>query len=133
MPLTEKEIIILSTRGMRLTVDEALAYLKSNNYEISKKTYHRILKKILTKHSETANDIAKNFLPDHVEMVNEMINIKKLMYIEYEKEEDPSRRVKILSQITEQNTYVSGYSEDTKQIIEEVRKRIGNEEKANNL
>lgn len=131
--LSDKETVILATKSMRFTVKEALKYLESQNYYMSESKYHRILKKISSRSKEIAYDIARNFLPDHVNMVNEMINIKKMMYQDYDKEPDFFKRVAILAKITEQNTYISGYSEDTKQIIEEVQRKIGNEEKTNSL
>jgi hypothetical protein len=133
MPLTDREIAVLSTKFMWFTVDECLKYLEDRGFTMNKRKYHRILKRISSRYKEIAFGIAKNFLNDHVDRVQEMINIKKLMYKEYEDEGDHFKRATILAKITEQNTYISGYSEDTKYIIEEVQKRIGNEEKTDNI
>ena len=133
MVLTDKESAVLSTKFMWFTVGEALKYLNDRGFNIQERKYHRILKRISSRYKETAFSIAKNFLEDHVDRVHEMINIKKLMYKAYEAETDHFKRATILSKITEQNTYISGYSEDTKYIIEEVQKKINNEEKTNNI
>jgi len=133
MPLTDRDIAVLSTKFMWFTLDDSLKYLRENGFFMSQAKYYRILKRISSRYKEMAFGIAKNFLEEHVNMVNEMINIKKLMYKEYDEEKDHFKKATILAKITEQNTYISGYSEDTKYIIEEVAKKLGNEEKANSI
>lgn len=133
MALSDRDIAVLSTKFMWFTTKEALKYLSDNGFIMSESKYFRILSRISSRYKERAFGVAKNFLENHVNMVEEMINIKKLMYKEYDDEKDHFKKATILSKITEQNTYISGYSEDTKYIIEEVAKKLGNEEKANNI
>ena len=133
MELTDTEILVLSTKSMRKTVDDSLKYLESRGLIINERKYHRILARISSRYKERAFGVAQNFLEEHTNMVEEMTNIKKLMYEDYEKETDHFKRATILAKITEQNTYISGYSEDTKIIIEEVAKKLGYEEKTSSV
>ena len=133
MPLTDKEVIVLATKSMRKTLVDSLKYLDEKGFTMNERTYYRILARISSRYKERGFGVAKNFLEAHTDMVEEMKNIKKLMYEEYENETDHFKRATILAKITEQNTYISGYSEDTKYIIEEVAKKIGNEEKTNSV
>ena len=133
MKLTDKEIAVLSTKFMWFTINDSLKYLEDNGFSMNKRKYYRILTRISSRYKEIAFGVAKNFLEEHVDMVAEMVNIKKLMYKEYKAEKDHFKKATILAKITEQNTYISGYSEDTKYIIEEVAKQIGNEEKTIDL
>lgn len=133
MPLTDIEVIVLSTKAMGKTLENSLEYLEEKGLAINERKYYRILARISSRYKERAFGVAKNFLEAHTDMVEEMTNIKKLMYEQYEAETDHFKKATILVKITEQNTYISGYSEDTKQIIEEVAKQFGNEEKTNSV
>ena len=80
MVLTDLEIVVLSTKSRRLTVDDSLKYLEGRGFIINKRKYYRILARISSRYKERSFGVAKNFLEAHVDMVEEMINIKKLMY-----------------------------------------------------
>lgn len=134
MVLNDLELEIISTKAMRFSEDEALNYLKSKGYEISARTYYRSLGHVSSETRKRSFEIAKSFLEDHINTVSELENIKKLMYVNYNNEDDPLKKSMILVKITETMIpYISAYREATKQIIHEVKKEIGSKEESINL
>lgn len=134
MVLNEIELLIVSTKAMRFTEAETLAYLKSQGHDIPRTTYYRILGHISSETRKRAFEIAKSFLEDHIQTVDELENIKKIMYREALLESDHLKKTMILAKITETMIpYISAYREATKQIIQEVKKKIGNQEENINL
>ena len=133
--LNDLEIAIVSTKAMRFTEDEAMAYLKTHGFDVSKRTYYRISGHISAETRKRAFEHAKNFLPDHIDTIDELLNIKKMMYQEAIKEEDHLKKTMILAKIVETMIpYISAYKEATKDIIiEEVKNKIGKEEESLNL
>jgi len=133
--LNDLEIAIVSAKAMRFTEDEALAYLKSQGFDTSLSTYYRTLGHISAEVRKRAFEHAKNFLPDHIDTIDELLNIKKMMYREAIKEDDHLKKTLILSKIVETMIpFISAYKEATKDIIiEEVKNKIGKEEEPFNL
>lgn len=134
MVLNDLEIAVISTKAMRFNEKDALAYLKKNGFDISARTYYRTLGHISSETRKRAYEIAKSFLEDHINTIDELENIKKSMYASAESEADPLKKTMILAKITETMIpYITAYREATKKIIEEVRKKIGNKEENFNL
>jgi len=134
MALNEIELLIVSTKAMRFTEQETLAYLKSKGHDTPRTTYYRILGHISSETRKRAFEIAKSFLEDHIQTVDELENIKKMMYQQALLEGDHLKKTMILAKITETMIpYISAYREATKQIIQEVKKKIGNQEENINL
>ena len=128
MVLNDLEIVIVSTKAMRFTEKEALAYLKTQGHKISPMTYYRTLGHISSETRKRAFEIARSFLEDHIQTFDELDNIKKLMYQNYVLESDSLKKTMILAKITETMIpYISAYREATKKIIEEVQKKMGNQ------
>lgn len=120
---------------MRFTEKESLAYLKANKHDISASTYYRVLGHISAETRKRAFEYAKNFLEEHIATIDELLNIKKMMYQNAIKEDDNLKRTVILSKIVEtMMPFISAYKEATKDIIiEEVKNKIGKEEEPINL
>lgn len=134
MVLNDLEIVIVSTKAMRLTEKESLEHLKTKGYDISVRTYYHTLGHISSETRKRAFEIAKSFLEDHLETIDELLNIKKIMYEESIKEKDSLKKTMILAKITETMIpYISAYREATKQIVEEVQKKVAREEKTGDL
>jgi len=132
--LNDIEIAIVSTRAMRFSQKEVITYLKSIGFDISLSVYYRHLALISSQTRQRAFEIAKSFLEDHINTIDELYNIKKMMYVEFVKEDDPLKKTMILAKITETMIpYISAYREATKQIIEEVKKKVDSKEKDFNL
>ncbi len=134
MGLNELELLIISTKAMRFSEGEARAYLTMKGYPMSRITYYRTLGHISSETRKRAFEIAKSFLEDHIQVCDELDNIKKIMYQEALQESDHLKKTMILAKITETMIpYISAYREATKQIIEEVKKKVGNQEENINL
>ncbi len=132
--LNDLELTVISTKAMRFTEKEAIAYLKSKGHEISIRNYYYTLGHISSETRKRAFEIAKSFLEDHIETIDELLNIKKMMYEEAIKENDHLKKSMILAKITETMIpYISAFREATKQIVEEVQKKIASEEKTSDL
>lgn len=129
MVLNDLELLVIATKAMRFTEKEALLYLKTQGHAIDRSKYYRILGHTSAETKKQAFEIAKSFLEDHIDTVNELLNIKKMMYQEAIKESDSLKKTMILAKITETMIpYISAYREATKQIIERVKNEIGKEE-----
>lgn len=134
MVLNDLELLIVATKSMRFTKDESLEYLKTQKHEISTRTYYRILGHISSETRKRAFEIAKSFLEDHINTIDELENIKKLMYQKALQEDDSYKATMILAKIVETMIpYISAYKEATKAIIEKVKKEIGKKESNINL
>lgn len=133
MVLNDLELEILSTKAMRFTEKEALKHLETKGYTISPRTYYNNLGHISSETRKRAFEIAKSFLEDHINTCDELENIKKMMYENYNTEVKPINKTIILVKITEMIPYITAYRESTKKIIEKVKKEVGNQEKDINL
>ena len=134
MVLNDLELSVVATKSMRFTEKESLVYLKTQGHEISVPTYYRTLGHISSETRKRAFEIAKSFLEDHINTIDELENIKKLMYEKALQEDDCYKATMILAKIVETMIpYISAYKEATKAIIEKVKKEIGNKEENINL
>lgn len=95
--LNDLEKCCIAAKSMRYTEDEALVYLRAQGHDIQKSTYYKILGHISAETRTRAYEIAKSFLEDHINTVDELENIKKEMYRNAVKETDPLKNTIILS------------------------------------
>ena len=93
MVLNDLEIVIVSTKAMRFTEKEALAYLKTQGHDISPVTYYRTLGHISSETRKRAFEIARSFLEDHIQTIDELENNKKMMYQAVHLENDNFKKV----------------------------------------
>ncbi len=134
MVLNDLELCVVSTKSMRFTEVESLVYLKTQGHEISARTYYRTLGHISSETRKRSFEIAKSFLEDHISTIDELEHVKKTMYQKALQEDDNLKSTMILAKIVETMIpYISTYKEATMQIIEEVKKKIGTEEKSIDL
>ncbi len=128
MVLNDLELEIVATKAMRFSEKAALQYLKDKGFEISRRTYYYTLGHISAETRKRSFEIAKSFLEDHIQTCDELNNIKKMMYENYNKEDDYTKRAMILIKITDTMIpFISAYREATKQIIEKVKNQIDKE------
>jgi len=129
MVLNDLEIAVIATKAMRFTEHEAIEYLATQDHVISVRTYYRTLAHVSIETRKRAFEIAKSFLEEHINTIDELLQIKKMMYQDYVMEDEPFKKTMILAKITETMIpYISTYREATQKIIEEVKKQIGKEE-----
>ena len=134
MVLNDLELEIISTKAMGLSEKAALEYLKDKKFKIHRSAYYKILGHISAETRKRAFEIAKSFLEDHINTCDELENIKKMMYKNYNDETKPINKTMILAKIVETVIpYISAYREATKKIIEKVKKEVDSQEKNINL
>lgn len=133
MVLNDLELEIIAAKSMRFTEKDAMKHLKDKGFNISVRTYYTILGHISAETRKRAFEHAKSFLEDHINIIDELENIKKIMYEKAMKENDNFKSAMIFVKITETMIpYISAYKEATKDIIiEEVKNKIGEEEPVN--
>ena len=116
--LSEYKSAVLTTMTMRLSRQEALAYLRGEGYPISNTTLGRIKSELKRNALGRMHQIAAyEFHQQHLDRIDNCELIAKLMWQEYGKERSPYRRVLILKEIKEIQPYLSSYYEATKMVL----------------
>lgn len=135
MTLNDLELDVIACTSMGFTEKKSLEYIKDKGYDISRRKYYYICGHISSETRKRAFEHAKSFLEDHINTIDELLNIKKMMYENTIKENDPLKNTMILAKITETMIpYISAYKEATKDIIiQEVKNKIGKEKESINL
>ena len=104
---------------MRLTIRQSLDYMKDAGYEVSQSTYSRMKNKLQSKKLERLYSIAKyGFQDQHLERIDQLELIQRLMWQDYKECKDAFKRSCILEKIANIQPYLSSYYEATKDIIE---------------
>ena len=80
MVLNDMELCVISCSAMRLTEIEALAYLKEKGHSMSPRKYYYTCGHISSETRKRAFEHAKSFLEDHINTIDELLNIKKMIY-----------------------------------------------------
>jgi len=98
---------------MRLHPKQALEYLKEVGFEMSRAKYFRQKKTVEDKKLKRLFHIAKITYEDqHLERIDRLETIEKLMWENYHAEKTPTNKVKILESIMSM-PYISTYDEAT--------------------
>lgn len=125
--LSDREQLVLHTMRMRLSTLEALAYLKANNNEMTERNYFYIKKKLEERKLHRLYEIAKiGFVDQHLERIDQLELIQKLMWQNFHLEQDPYKKNRILKDIAEIQPYLSAYYEATKWVMENKEDRKTN-------
>jgi hypothetical protein len=111
--LGDKERAVIDTITMRFHAPEALVYLENLGMKMGIATYYRYKKKVGAMKLERMQFIADHFQELHLEKIDRLELIDRLMWQELAKETQPYRRVKILETIANSQATVSGYYEST--------------------
>jgi hypothetical protein len=109
--LGDKERAVIDTITMRFHAHEALVYLENLGMKMGIATYYRYKKKVENMKLERIQFIADHFQELHLEKIDRLELIDRLMWQEFEKETQPYRRVKILETIANAQANVSIYYE----------------------
>jgi hypothetical protein len=124
--LGDKEKAVIDTITMRFHATEALVYLKERGMQMGIATYYRYRKKVENMKLERMQFIAQHFSELHLEKIDRLELIDRLMWQDYEKETQPYRRVKILETIANAQTNLSNYYESSTIALEVTAKFNGN-------
>ena len=117
--LSDTQKAVLDTVTMRLDCTNSLDYVRSVGFPMKRRTYYRHKKKIEDMKLERMRFIAKvAYEEQHLERVDRMELIESQMWINYWKEQDRYKKVKILAEIVNIQPYISSYYEATKDLLE---------------
>jgi hypothetical protein len=117
--LSDKDRAVVATMRMRLSLKQALEYLKDIGFEMSLPTYTRIKRKLNSHKLQRLYHVAKiGFTDEHLAAIDNLELIQKLMWQDYHNCKDPFKRTCILEKIANIQPYLSSYYETTKDIIE---------------
>jgi hypothetical protein len=120
------EPYVIHCMAMNLHEDKALKYLDDNGYEISRAELYRLKKEIKESTPERLNLIASSeFLDQHIERIDTLKTIQNELWLNYNKEQNPSKKANILMQIAELQTYLSSYYDSTRYVLQQaiIKKR----------
>jgi hypothetical protein len=84
---------------------------------MSERTYYRHKKELQDSKLERMQQIALYFQDQHLERIDKCEIIEKLMWENYIKEKDPTKKVGILKSILELQPYLSAYYDATRYVL----------------
>lgn len=117
--LTERQRAVVATMRMRMPRDQALAYLRGEGFPMSNATLGRIKSWLRRTTLERLHHVAQfEFRDQHLERIDSVEHIAKLMWQNYFLEPAPYRRVLILREIKELQPYISSYYDTTRMVLE---------------
>ena len=123
--LSDTQKSVVDTITMRLDLANALDYLKHVGFPMGKRTYYRHKKKIEDMKLERMRFIARvAYEEQHLDRVDRMELIESQMWINYWKEQDRYKKVKILVEIVNIQPYISSYYEATKDLLEAQKSKV---------
>ena len=130
--LSDTQKAVLETVTMRLDLTNSLDYVRSVGFPMKRRTYYRHKKKIEDMKLERMQFIAKvAYEEQHLERVDRMELIESQMWINYWKEHDRYKKVKILAEIVDIQPYISSYYEATKDLIQTQQSKVNQNQNLN--
>jgi len=119
--LTGRQQAVVETIRMRLTESQALAYLNSEaiGYPMSKRTFWRekgIIKRLTFQRLSLIAQ--QGFQDQHIERIDNLELIHKLMWKEYHLCQSAYQRAQILKDIRDMQPYLSAYYDATRDVME---------------
>ena len=117
--LSDRQKAIIECIRMRLNEKQSLEYLKEIGFEIGPATYYREKRQIEAMKMKRLYHIAKiGFQDQHLDRIDNTELCLKLMWENYNKEQDPFKRFQMLKDIIMVQPYISAYYETTKLIVD---------------
>jgi len=118
--LNDTQKAVVDTITMKLDTERSLQYLKEHGYEMSRRKFFRQKKQIETLKLKRLYHIAKiGFEEQHLERIDQLKLIQRLMWENYDKCVSPYQRTKILESIVSIQPYLSSYYEATFFVVKE--------------
>jgi len=114
---SDTERAVVETITMRMHTDEALAYLKDCGINMVKRSYYSHKKKVEAMKWQRLIHAANLFTHQHLQRMDKLELVEKLMWTEYEKEKSAYRRAGILQAIVAMQPYISGYYDATTYVL----------------
>jgi hypothetical protein len=111
--------LIIHCMVQRLTVKESLDYLRKHDIDISKAWFLEQKRRIKESRFSRMREIADTgFIDYHLDAIDTMEWAKKEMIANYDNEQDPYKRVEILTQIINMLPYFAEYISESKKVME---------------
>src|SRR5215208_4718665 len=117
--LTERQKAVIETIRMRLSEQQSLEYLKEVGFACSAATFYREKKKVEELKLKRLYIASIGFVDQHLDRIENTELCLKLMWENYNKEQDPYKRFQMLKDIILVQPYLSSYYETTKLVIEQ--------------
>jgi len=118
--LSDSQKAIVETMTMRLDTKQSLEYLKEHGHEMNERKFFRQKKKVESLKLKRLYHIAKiGYEEQHLERIDQLKLIQRLMWENYEKCESPYQKTKILESIASVQPYLSSYYEATHFIVKD--------------
>ena len=112
---------------MRLSEQQSLEYLKEVGFPCSAATFYREKKKVEELKLKRLYHIASiGFVDQHLDRIDNTELCLKLMWKNYNKEQDPYKKFQMLKDIILVHPYLISYYEATKLVIEQKQSSITN-------
>jgi hypothetical protein len=103
---------------MRLNTRQSLEYLKEHGFEMNERKFFRQKKKIESLKLKRLYHIAKiGYEEQHLERINRLELIERLMWKAYDKEQSPYKKCCILEKIAGVQPYISSYYDATHELV----------------
>jgi hypothetical protein len=118
--LTDRQKVVIETIRMRLSEQQSLDYLKEVGFACSPATFYREKKKVEEMKLKRLYHIASiGFVDQHLDRIDNTELCLKLMWENYNGEQDPYKKFQMLKDIILVQPYLSSYYETTKLVIEQ--------------
>tara|TARA_R110002020_G_scaffold8222_3_gene33429 strand:+ start:2732 stop:3157 length:426 start_codon:yes stop_codon:yes gene_type:complete len=130
MALNETEVLVMQTIIMKLNEAESLAWVRSHlpkkKKPIDRSTYYRLKGKIIASADKRKFELQKKGLwEQHLERIDQLETTLKFSWQNYHREQDISKKQRILDSITNMQPLLSAYYAASQEVIErDVQKDI---------
>lgn len=119
LPVNDRERAIIACEVMGLKEEFALAYLKSEGFEMSPGHYYRTKGQLEGTIDKRLFEIAKKgFVRQHMQRIQQLEHVEREHWRNYTREKDSYKRSKILEMITNMQPLMSAFYEATKEVME---------------
>ena len=117
--LNERQQVVVETMRLKLTEQQSLVYLRSQGFDIHPATLYRDKNKIeQTKLSRLYQIAAAGFEDQHLETVEELKLLFKMLLHNIMRETDPTKQSNLIKDYVMLKPYQSAYNEATKMLVE---------------
>jgi hypothetical protein len=109
---------ILECMIFRYSEKESMDYIFKKGYNITDRTFRNIKKDIINSRFEFFAELMDTGVIDqHIRAIQSIYYVQREMWINYEKCEDPYKKVEILTQIVNTLPFLSNYYKATKNVL----------------
>jgi hypothetical protein len=109
---------VLECMIFRYNQKESMKYIVKKGYNITDRTFRNIKKDIIKSRFKFFAELMDTGVIDqHIRAIQSIYHVQREMWINYEKCEDPYKKVEILTQIVNTLPFLSNYYKATKNVL----------------